>query len=691
MQPAPNGKPSPPPLLIAAGLLTLVVALGVWLILSYVELERQRDLDGWRRQLEAVADSRAHALTSWIDRQFEQIESLAGNPSLQLATRILTSAELAAEPETVLSQRSIVQALFGSAPQYRAFRERPGQALHANVKRIASRGLALLRPDGELLLATAGTPTLRTADRNRLRRLVEKRQHMLLPIRLNAAEEPVIGFMAPVFDAPGLQPAGTPEVIGVVVGFTSVRDELYPLLGGGGAAKIGERSLLVRVEGDSLVYLSEDGDSIAATRRRMPLSTPRLAAAIAVRQPGQFAEALDYQGRRVLMTSRRLEVAPWYLVQTVDADQALKESRQHRRFLLSVFFLALFFVSAALAAAWYHGTSTRARRLASELGEKTRRLESRTRLLHAITDNLHDPVFLLDEAGLFLFANRPLAEAVGLQAAEVRGKSLRSVLGPDTSRRLEAAIAGKTDEPLLQLDIGSHSGCFHSRFIPLTEIDGHPQTLLVVLHDVTELQNAERRRERLLQQLIQALMRAVDKHDPWSADHSSRTALVATAIGREMALDEPRLRALELAANLANVGKIFVPKAILTKTGPLSAEEQARLRQHVQYALDILSSLEFEGPVLETIAQKQEHIDGSGYPQGLKEEQILLTARILAVANAFVALVSPRAYREGLDVESALDRLLAEAGSKYDRQVVAALFHVIENRGDWLQGMVEKS
>ncbi|HKJ09507.1 MAG TPA: HD domain-containing phosphohydrolase, partial [Gammaproteobacteria bacterium] len=134
---------------------------------------------------------------------------------------------------------------------------------------------------------------------------------------------------------------------------------------------------------------------------------------------------------------------------------------------------------------------------------------------------------------------------------------------------------------------------------------------------------------------------------------------------------------------LANLGKIFVPKEILTKTGALTEADQEVLKKHVQYTLDILSGIDFDGPVLETIAQKQEHSDGSGYPKGLMGDQMLLTAKILAAANAFVAMVSPRAYRDAVSVEAALDQLLADSHSRYDRHVVAALFHVAENRSDW--------
>jgi HD-GYP domain-containing protein (c-di-GMP phosphodiesterase class II) len=100
--------------------------------------------------------------------------------------------------------------------------------------------------------------------------------------------------------------------------------------------------------------------------------------------------------------------------------------------------------------------------------------------------------------------------------------------------------------------------------------------------------------------------------------------------------------------------------------------------------LELLQDLEFEGPVLETIRQKQEHMNGSGYPQGLIGDRILLTARILAVANAFVALVSPRAYRGRISARQAVNRLLEEADARYDRHVVAALFHIVENRNETL-------
>jgi len=99
----------------------------------------------------------------------------------------------------------------------------------------------------------------------------------------------------------------------------------------------------------------------------------------------------------------------------------------------------------------------------------------------------------------------------------------------------------------------------------------------------------------------------------------------------------------------------------------------------------ILESLSFDGPVLDIIKQKNEYLDGSGYPAGLRGEAILLESRILAVANAFVAMTSARAYRPGRPIREVLDSLLEDADKRYDRKVVAALFHIAESRSDWAE------
>ncbi|HWS03214.1 MAG TPA: HD domain-containing phosphohydrolase [Gammaproteobacteria bacterium] len=673
------------PILIGLALLFAVILGGIWLIFSYLDLERERDLGDWRIRLGLIADDRAAGIDQWLSREFANLGELANNASLQLyLSQLSTHTDTPADVEP--AQLGYLRNLINAAAErggYRAVGE-PEPLVRANLPTANYRGLALLDHEGRVVVATPGMPALDPEDRALALHVIGTGQPALRDLRVSAQGQATLGFLVPIATVQGMQDASGQSRVGVLLGIKPAATDLYPLLANRGGLTRRDETLLVRLENTVLINLSPLADGSAPLQRRLPLSTLDQEMLRALRNPGEFAKGIDYRGISVLMTSRALSGAPWLLIQKTDAQEALKESEDHRRFLLTSFLLTLFFISASLIAAWRHGSSVRAQAMTARLQEKTRMLEGQTRLLHGVTDTLSDYLFLLDDDHRLIFANRAFEAAIGVPQADLFGKTLASIFGPDTAQRLETCIS-QPATPSTQpenLTLKDRDGLYQCIALPLPNPAGSGHATLVVLHDVTALHESERKRADLLRQLITALMRAVDKHDPHSANHSSRTAAVAVAIGRELQLPASDLRALDLAANLANVGKIFIPKEVLTKSGALSDEEQETLKRHVQYALDILSSLEFEGPVLATIAQKQELMDGSGYPQGLSGEAILLTARILAVANAFVALVSPRAYRDEVPIPQALDQLLAESKDKYDRHVVAALFHIAENRTD---------
>ena len=120
---------------------------------------------------------------------------------------------------------------------------------------------------------------------------------------------------------------------------------------------------------------------------------------------------------------------------------------------------------------------------------------------------------------------------------------------------------------------------------------------------------------------------------------------------------------------------------MLTKSGPLDEAELLLIRDSILASADLIADIEFDGPIAETIRQLQENFNGSGIPKGLKGDEILLTARIVAVANAFVAMVSARSYRPGMAFDRAIDILLKESGESFDRRAVTALVNHLENPG----------
>ena len=187
--------------------------------------------------------------------------------------------------------------------------------------------------------------------------------------------------------------------------------------------------------------------------------------------------------------------------------------------------------------------------------------------------------------------------------------------------------------------------------------------------------NTERGRKRQIA-LITALVRAIESVDPYQAGHSDRMAHAAAQVAEELDLDLRERETLSLAARLSQIGKIFVPREILTKRGALTAEERQEVLRAPEHADRILHDLHFDLPVRETVREMGERMDGSGSPQGLTGEEISRAGRVLAVVNAFVAMTSPRPWRDdkGMEAAEAL-RLLAQ-DLRFDQEVVTALARV---------------
>jgi PAS domain S-box-containing protein len=439
-----------------------------------------------------------------------------------------------------------------------------------------------------------------------------------------------------------------------------------------------DEALLVMGDENSTVYISPLKDDYRLFHQ-VSADNDRIAANFARTKTGAFGIRRDYRGNQVLVTGRRIDRSGWTVVQKIDASEALRESRAHQGFVLTVFLLAVFIITLSFIAIWRHSSSVR-------LQHATERLAARTALLNSVGDNIREHIFLLKADESILYINRSLANSVGASCEDIIGRSLHHIFSIETTEQLlqikHEADGGDVRNRVMQLNIADNEAYYHVSMLTLQHGE-YLNAVLYVLHDISGLKQAQEKHNRLLEGIIATLVHAVDMHDPHCAHHSERTREVAVAIARVMDLDENRVQALSMAALLANIGKLYLSRSILTKMEPLTAEEEALLRSNVDHAVEILRDLEFDGPVTDIISQKNEYLDGSGYPKGLRGDAILTESRILAVANAFVAMASARAYRPGLPVHVVLDKLLADADKHYDRNVIAALFHVAENRLDW--------
>ncbi len=224
--------------------------------------------------------------------------------------------------------------------------------------------------------------------------------------------------------------------------------------------------------------------------------------------------------------------------------------------------------------------------------------------------------------------------------------------------------------------------------VPVVDAAGGIETIFGASLDVTEQVKAEeelREREHRLQNAlgdtVAALGATVAQRDPYTAGHGVRVAELACLIAARLDWDEAAVAALRTAALAHDVGKISIPAEILSKPTRLTALEFELIKSHPQAAYDILAPIAFDDHVAEVVLQHHERLDGSGYPAGLRDGEIMPAARVLAVADVVEAMVSHRPYRPALPAAEAIAEIRAGAGTRYDALVARACLRLLEDEG----------
>jgi HD-GYP domain-containing protein (c-di-GMP phosphodiesterase class II) len=673
----------------AGGMLALgcaivaALAIGAMAIVQFAEGERARALRDWQVRLSIVADGRFDAVNRWLEGQFETLAALAENAALQIYMTEIRAAGGEGDAATdALGQIAYLETLLAVTAERGGFlSSRGARPVPANVERVGG-GLALLDPAGAPVAATDGFPSL-GGELGAFVATAEKGETSILDLRRGPEGRPVMAFLVPVF---AVQADGPADRVGSILGVKEITEEVFSLLAQPGEAVRTAETLLVREQAGQVEYLSPLASGKPPLSLRLSAATEGLAAAFALREPGAFGILRDYAGEEVLVTSRAFQRVPWVLVRKISRAEALgaEDARLLRLTVGLVLLMAL--VAAAFLAVWRHGASRRAAEAADRHRALALRYEALERLARLVTDSQPNIVFIADAEGRVRFANKATAEAARLEPTDLQDKTLASLLGGAEAERYLAGNREALEEGRIVMRV-DRTGVAEDRrvrqvlHIPIAESAILPRGVLVVDQDISDAVAERERRERTLQELVRTLVDVVDRRDPHAARHSRRTGLLAGAVAREMGLSPTLSETAETAGRLTNLGKILVSESVLTKEVNLTEDEVARVRAGIRASAELLEGIEFDGPVVETLRQVQERWDGTGQPDGKAGEAILVTARIVAVANAFVALVSPRAHRPALDIDQALAAMLDQIGGAYDRAVVAALVNHMDNRG----------
>jgi PAS domain S-box-containing protein len=196
-----------------------------------------------------------------------------------------------------------------------------------------------------------------------------------------------------------------------------------------------------------------------------------------------------------------------------------------------------------------------------------------------------------------------------------------------------------------------------------------------------KLKNSYEKVRTALEGSISIAAKMVEMRDPYTAGHQKRVAKLSVAIAADMGLPEEKIAYLDLAARVHDIGKIHVPAEILSKTGRLTDLEFQMMKTHAQGGFDILNGVDFPWPLAQIVVQHHEKLNGSGYPNGLKGEEILLEAKIISVADTVEAMSGHRPYRPSLGMAEAMSEIARNKGILYDAEVVNACVNLVKNKG----------
>ncbi|OUR78590.1 hypothetical protein A9Q83_06845 [Alphaproteobacteria bacterium 46_93_T64] len=668
---------------LAAATLVAVVIAGVWGTIVFVEGQRGRDVQNWEIRLGIVADSRVSAIEKWLTEQREAILSLAENESLQVyLTQLVLDTQENGAKITEVPEAGYLINLLNNHAVISGFWEPQEPEIRANVARPGRAGIALTDRTGRLLVSSGNMPPMNPAIRAGMAQ-ADSGVSAVIDMYSGLDGEPVMGFVHPVY---AIQQNGdVDQIIGFIVGLRTVRKSLFPNLHQPGDSQHSSETYLVRKTGKLVEYISPLADGTQALKRKLS-ADGKLAAAFVVGQPGLFDRRTNYLGDEVLVTGRAIAGAPWYLVRSITAQEALSATNQRLNTMLGIFLLLILGITGTVVAVWRHGTSIRAAELAMKYKRTADDLQEKTEFLKVVTDRQPTAIAVFDSENKFAFANKKTADSAEMGQDEIIGRRFSNVFDKEVSSNLKGMMEQAREDKKIQsqlVTVKQETGdlVWKSDIIPLGKGDGHGSELLAVFQDITEVVAEREQRENVLRSLVTTLVAFLDRRDPFSAHQSARVAEVSVAISEELGATEKVSRTVDIAGNLMNLGKILVPRETLTKVGNLSDDEKIIVRDSLFASADLLEDVKFNLPVAETLRQLQEHWDGSGQPRGLQGTAINEAARILMVANAFVGMVSPRAYRGALDFNKATSILMEDADTRYDRKPVSALINYLENRG----------
>ncbi|MFA5411555.1 MAG: HD domain-containing phosphohydrolase [Candidatus Omnitrophota bacterium] len=318
----------------------------------------------------------------------------------------------------------------------------------------------------------------------------------------------------------------------------------------------------------------------------------------------------------------------------------------------------------------------------------------KTAYLEAFFEHAPDMIYFKDLDNRFVLVNKAHAAALNLTPEDVIGKSDLDFFPPGLGEKYysddsEVIRTGKAIIGKIEKAPRSDGGITYVSTTKFPHYDkkGKIIGIMGITRNLTDFANLEEGRLSMAISALTVLGKSLELRDPYTFSHTRQVGSIAEKIAQTLGWEDNRLLGIKLAGQLHDLGKMNIPLDILYKSGKLTDAEYRLVQQHVMTCYELIKDIVFPFPLAEVILQHHERLDGSGYPRGLKGEDVIPEARILAVSDVLESMASRRPYREALGLEKACEELKNGADSKYDAGLVEVVFSLInENKGErfWL-------
>jgi PAS domain S-box-containing protein len=334
---------------------------------------------------------------------------------------------------------------------------------------------------------------------------------------------------------------------------------------------------------------------------------------------------------------------------------------------------------------YYEGTNEDiTQRMQAE--EDLRRAEADYR---TIFEGVQDGIFRSTPAGAFLMANPAMARMLGYDSpeeliAQVTDVARQLYVYPEDREKILRLIDRQGFVKDFEVQQRRKDGSLiwvSLTFQAARDERGDIRWYEGISKDITERKLSMERLIKSLEATVQAMAVTVETRDPYTAGHQRRVAELACAIAEEMNLSCEQINTVRMASIIHDLGKISVPAEILSMPRKLSDIEFSLVKNHARSGFDILKDIDFPWPIAEIILQHHERLDGSGYPRGLKGDELLVEAKILSVADVVESMISYRPYRPALPLEEGLAEIEKNRGIRYDAEVVDACLRLFREKG----------